>query len=226
MTTIEREPQENCQSKLSIKQAAFVTEYLVDMNATQAAIRAGYSIKSAASQAERLLRNVEIRQAIDTHLAKLANRAEITAESVLRARARIAFADVRRICDEKGRILMPHELDDDTAAAIVSFKIDMDGRIEYRFSPKDSSLTALEKRLGLTEKAIRFPLPDATDIEGCALAQDAVLQAVAAGNLLQSEGQALAGLIENKRRALENHDLAQRLEAIEEKLLNLKGTAA
>ena len=42
------------------KQAAFVQQYLVDKNATQAAIRAGYSAKTASSAGERLLRNVEV----------------------------------------------------------------------------------------------------------------------------------------------------------------------
>lgn len=203
---------------LSAKHAAFVAEYLIDKNGTQAAIRAGYSAKTAASQAERLLRNAEIRQAIDDGIANLANRTGVTAERIIQERARIAFADPRKIMHPDGRVKLPHELDADIAAAIVSFKVDMDGRIEYRFAGKDPSLAALEKRLGLTEKAIRFPLPDASDIAGCAKAQDAVLQAVAAGQLLPTEGQALGAMVENKRRTLENHEIAERLAALERQL--------
>lgn len=210
---------------LSAKHAAFVAEYLATRNATKAATAAGYSKKSAHAIGGQLLERPDIAAAIAKGSAEVAERAGVTAERIIQERARIAFADIRKICGENGMILMPHQLDADTAAAVVSFKVDVEGRIEYRFAGKDPSLAALEKRLGLTEKAIRFPLPDATDIDGCAAAQDAVLQAVAAGNLLPSEGQALGAMIENKRRALENHDLAKRLEAIEDKL-NLKGATA
>ena len=48
-------------SKLNARQKRFVTEYLIDMNATQAAIRAGYSKKTAYSQGQRLLKHVEIK---------------------------------------------------------------------------------------------------------------------------------------------------------------------
>lgn len=53
------------------KQARFVEEYCVDFNATQAAIRAGYSAKTARSQGARLLTNVDIRRAIETRLDEL-----------------------------------------------------------------------------------------------------------------------------------------------------------
>ena len=49
---------------LTPRQQAFVNEYMVDLNATQAAIRAGYSVKTAEAQATRLLRNVDVRNAI------------------------------------------------------------------------------------------------------------------------------------------------------------------
>ena len=82
---------------LTAKQAAFACEYLVDMNATQAASRAGYSRKTAASQGERLLRNVEVRQAIDAGLNSRATKTGVTTERVLRERARLAFFDPRKL---------------------------------------------------------------------------------------------------------------------------------
>ena len=71
-------------AKLTDKQTAFVREYLVDLNATQAAIRAGYSERTANAQAGRLLANVGIREAIENAQAKRARRVEIKAEDVLR----------------------------------------------------------------------------------------------------------------------------------------------
>ena len=70
--------------KLTDKQTAFVREYLVDLNATQAAIRAGYSERTAYSAGQRLLKNVEIQRAVAAAQVKRARRVEIEAEDVLR----------------------------------------------------------------------------------------------------------------------------------------------
>lgn len=56
---------------LNARQKRFAAEYLIDMNATQAAIRAGYSAKTAYSQGQRLLNNVELKQAIEQGLEKV-----------------------------------------------------------------------------------------------------------------------------------------------------------
>jgi phage terminase small subunit len=69
--------------KLSPKQALFVQEYLVDLNATQAAIRAGYSAKTANEQGSRLLVNVSISEAIHKAQQNRAKRIARTADDVL-----------------------------------------------------------------------------------------------------------------------------------------------
>lgn len=69
--------------KLTPKQSAFVHEYLVDLNATQAAIRAGYSAKTACEQASRLLADVKIAEAVKAAMDARAERTEITADYVL-----------------------------------------------------------------------------------------------------------------------------------------------
>ena len=68
---------------LTPRQAAFVREYLVDLNGTQAAIRAGYSEATAGQQAEQLLKKLEIKSAVEEGLAARAARVEITADMVL-----------------------------------------------------------------------------------------------------------------------------------------------
>jgi phage terminase small subunit len=70
--------------KLSEKQQLFVNEYLIDFNATKAAIRAGYSEKTAYSQGPRLLDNVEIQKAIEEAREKTIAKLQITREDVLR----------------------------------------------------------------------------------------------------------------------------------------------
>jgi hypothetical protein len=74
------------------KQAAFVREYLVDLNATQAAIRAKYSKNGARQQGARLLANAAIRAAIDAASQKVAAKLEITVERIESELARYAFA--------------------------------------------------------------------------------------------------------------------------------------
>ena len=72
------------QRQVTQKQAAFVREYLIDLNATQAAIRAGYSAKTAAEQSVRLLKNVKIQGMVHEEMLKRSEKTEITAEYVLR----------------------------------------------------------------------------------------------------------------------------------------------
>jgi len=212
---------------LTDKQRLFVAEYLVDRNATQAAIRAGYSPKTAEFQASRLLSNVKVRAAVDQGLMSLAEQVGISAERVLRERARLAFFDPRKLFDASGNPLPIQELDDDTAAAIAGVEVvelkggeAIPGALsyvrKYRLAGKDNSLAALEKYMGLNEKPVRFVLPQIDRAEDCTTAQAAVLTAVAAGQLMLTEAKAMSDLIEAQRRAYETHDLAKRLEAIEE----------
>ena len=70
-------------ANLTIRQQSFVEEYLIDLNATQAAIRAGYSEKTASEQGSRLLANVSISEAIAEAQNKRAERTEITQDYVL-----------------------------------------------------------------------------------------------------------------------------------------------
>ncbi|MBK7463978.1 MAG: terminase small subunit [Betaproteobacteria bacterium] len=202
------------------KQAAFVKHYLVDHNATQAAIRAGYSAKTASSAGERLLRNVEVCGAVEIGMSDIAGRLCITAERVLQERARLAFSDPRKIMHPDGRMRMPQELDDETAAAITSFEFEIDGSIKYKLAGKDQSLAAMEKYFGLNEKPIRWRLPPMVEVKDYALAQAAILQALAGGELLPSEAETLAGLVENQRRAYETSELSKRLASIEDQLKN------
>lgn len=83
------------QDKLTDKQARFVQEYLIDLNATQAAIRAKYSEKTANEQGARLLANVSIRAAIDEAMDERSERTGITADMVLQELAHIAFDDIK-----------------------------------------------------------------------------------------------------------------------------------
>ncbi len=213
---------------LTPKQAAFVAEYLVHHNASEAARRAGYSVKTAGQIGEKLLKKAEIRAAIAAGLAKQADTLEITAERILKERARLAFLDPRKLFDEEGAPIPIQDLDPDTAAAIVGIDVleQYEGSGEdrrfvgyvkkYRLAGKDPSLAALEKRFGLVEKPVRFKLHPVTDAASCAQAQAAIIEALAGGQLLPSEADALSRLVENHRRSLETQELERRVAALEE----------
>ena len=69
--------------KTTPKQKRFIEEYAVDLNATQAAIRAGYAKKTAYSQGQRLLKKVEIETAIQATLVEVSKRVEVTVDDVV-----------------------------------------------------------------------------------------------------------------------------------------------
>ena len=79
-------------AKLTKKQQRFVDEYLIDLNATQAAIRAGYSVKTAQEQGSQNLSKLMVQQAIEEQMTERSKRTEITQDKVLRELAAIAFA--------------------------------------------------------------------------------------------------------------------------------------
>ena len=82
---------------LNDRQCRFVAEYLVDLNATQAAIRSGYSAATANQIGARLLANVKVAAAIAEAQAARSRRTEVTADRVVLELARVAFGDPRRV---------------------------------------------------------------------------------------------------------------------------------
>lgn len=80
-------------AQLTAKQQRFADEYLIDLNGKQAAIRAGYSEKTAEQQASRLLSNVKVQACIQKRKAERIERTEITQDMVLHELAAIAFSN-------------------------------------------------------------------------------------------------------------------------------------
>jgi len=105
---------------LNDKQQRFVDEYLIDLNATAAYRRAGYTAKGNAAEvnAARLLRNAQVVLAVKEAMKARETRTMITQDRVLQELARIAFFDIRKLYNEDGSMKLPHELDDDAAAVL------------------------------------------------------------------------------------------------------------
>ena len=148
---------------LSPKQERFAAEYLVDLNATQAAIRAGYSPKTAGVQGFDLLKKPEIAAAIERQRHVHAKSTGLTVERVLTEAMRLAFFDIRKLTDAEGNPLPINQLDDDTAAAIQGLELatermrgDEDGAEtvvrKYKAADKNVALERLFKHLGLFAK--------------------------------------------------------------------------
>lgn len=148
---------------LSPKVERFVAEYLIDLNATQAAIRAGYSEKTADVQGPRLLGNARVRAAVAVGQSKRLITAEVKAERVLRELARIAFNDARSFFDANN-IRPVSELDDDQGAVIAGFEVLKknvaagDGHVDtihkFKLCDKLKALEILAKHLGLLKEII------------------------------------------------------------------------
>lgn len=122
---------------LTDMQERFCYEYIKDLNATQAATRAGYSAKTANEQGARLLVQVSVRSLIDKLLAEQRAKAKMTADEVLEELAKLARSNIKRLfVTETGddgkprtRMMRPDEMHDDDAAAIAGMEVitDPDG---------------------------------------------------------------------------------------------------
>lgn len=87
---------------LTKKQRLFVDEYLIDLNATQAAIRAGYSTRRATEIGYQLLQRTEVAQAIQAAMAERSKRTEVEADYVIRRLREIDEMDVLDILEDDG----------------------------------------------------------------------------------------------------------------------------
>ena len=138
------------------KQRRFVDEYLKDLNATQAAIRAGYSRKTAEWIGPQLLGKTHVAEAIAIRMKAREKRTEISQDRVLIEVSRIAFFDIRKIYNEDGTLKRVVDLDDETAAAIASIEaieVGNEGQLcitkKFRIADKNAALANVMRHLGM-----------------------------------------------------------------------------
>lgn len=176
---------------LTDKQKRFCEEYLIDINATQAAIRAGYSPKTAEQTASRLLRNVKVQEYIAKRQKELSRSTQITQERVIKELALIAFsnnADYARVVEKKmqtevdgmlvdvlgedGKPIMyrtvepvlTDELTEEQKRALAVIKKGRDG-LEVKSFDKVRALELLGKHLGIFTEKIEANVNDTTRSE-------------------------------------------------------------
>lgn len=96
--------------KLTPRQERFVEEYLIDLNATQAAVRAGYSKRTAQEQGSRLLSNVMVQTAVQKRMDARSKRTEITSDAVLGEIMYITMSNLADAYDANGKTLPLQEM--------------------------------------------------------------------------------------------------------------------
>lgn len=147
---------------LTPKQAEFVRQYLVDLNATQAAIRAGYSARTAEWIGPQLLGKTHVAKAVQAAIEARSRRTEISADRVLEEYAKLAFLDPRRFYDADGNLVPIHQLPAEVAAAIAGMDVvtekagkDVDGNPEFatvrkiKLADKKGALDSVARHLGM-----------------------------------------------------------------------------
>lgn len=158
---------------LEPKMAAFVREYVVDFNGTQAAIRAGYSRRSARVSASRMLAKANVQTALKLELERVRSQVNpdkqehfpdtapeykpaVTAERVLAEEMCISYLDLRQIWKQY-EMVPPDKLPEAVARAVASFEVDEIAspgglfirKYHYRFHDKGRSLERLGRHLGM-----------------------------------------------------------------------------
>jgi phage terminase small subunit len=154
-------------AKLTVKQKAFCDEYLIDLNATQAAIRAGYSTDTAKEIGSENLTKPNIRAYIDKEIAERSKRTGINQDRVIRELARIAFVNANDVINIDEATLKDNATEDDTAA-IASVKVktiptkDGEGvEREIKLTDKLKALELLGKHLGMFKDKVELSVLDA-----------------------------------------------------------------
>ncbi len=159
-------PRKRRPRRLTARQQAFVDEFLIDLNGSQALSRAGYHRQKNGSGSTRLLGIPAVAAAIEEALAARSARMQVAADRVVLELARVGFSDLRRVFTPDGKLRDLTSLDDDTAAAIASIKVvtrrrtepghpaDVDYVTEVKFWDKNAALEKLGRHLGMFREQI------------------------------------------------------------------------
>ena len=173
--------------KMNDKQRLFVAEYLIDQNAHQAAIRAGYSKKTASRIGPEILGYPWVASAIAEGMALKERRTGITADKVLTELAKIAFGDLRGLMTwtTEGLRLRPSaDLSDDEVALVAEISetpTQYGSNVKIKTNDKLKALELIGRHIGMYDKNNRLEIvlpSDGEDLEGRRIARRLILEEV------------------------------------------------
>lgn len=152
---------------LTPKQAAFCAEYLIDLNATQAAIRAGYSEKTARSVGAENLTKPDIQAEVQRMMTARASKVEVTAERVLQELKLMAFYDPADIAGEDVRCPADiAELPENVRRAIIGWGWDKAGNFTVKLASKTQQLELLGRHLKMFTDKLEHTIPGGVTVHG------------------------------------------------------------
>ena len=131
-----------------MKQLAFVAQYCIDRNATQAAIHAGYAPKNARITASQLLTKPNIQAELNKKLNVIAKRNDITVDRIVQELTRIGTVDIRDAFDENGNLKPIKEIPEDVARAIAGIEVDD----LFEGSGREKEKIGYTRKIRLTDK--------------------------------------------------------------------------
>ncbi len=152
---------------LNDKQKKFCIEYVKDFNATQAAIRAGYSEKTAYSIGSENLTKPEIQQFIKLKTQKVEDEYDLSRETIAKKYAQLVHFDIRKLYDEFGQLKPIHELDDDTVTAITGIEVDEDENwAGVKTRTKKFKTSGIKEALDAVARFNGYNMPDKVEQSG------------------------------------------------------------
>ena len=188
-------------AKLTAKQERFCQEYMIDLNAAQAAIRTGFSAKTARSQGQRLLTNVDIQNRISELQQTIQERTEITQDMVIAEYAKIAFANTSDVIEWGDTVMIEVEVDGETTrvpfhglkiknsadlpasiqAAVKKVKQGKDG-LEVEMHDKKGALDSIARHLGMFKDRVDLSSEDGTMSPRSTLTTEQVKELIKSGS--------------------------------------------
>lgn len=160
------------------RQRAFVNEYIIDLNARQAAIRAGYSEAGATQQASRLLTYANIQRAVEAAKAQRLSRVNMTADTVLHELSLLAQSSLDHyLVDDNGRVVLAPGAPEGAMRAVQSMKhrkivkesrdgtLTITYEVDLKLWDKPTPLKLMGKQAGLKLDSIALTGPNGGPIE-------------------------------------------------------------
>jgi len=177
------------ESKLTDKQKRFVKEYLIDLNGTQAAIRAGYSKKTASEISSRLLTFVNVQNALKIEIDRLQERTDVIQEMVINELKKIAFADIKDFVsfNENGlNFKKDSEVDGTIINEISQNDTAFGTNKKFKLHCKEKALEMLGRHLGMFNDKLQIDgnLNHKVDLSGLSIEE---LKAIAYGYTIKNK---------------------------------------